>query len=113
MAGMGYVAGRMIKIEYRNADAASGHLEDYAAELVRLKVGVIVAYLSPAIAAAKKATTTIPIVFLGGTPEIGVTGSVARPEGNTPGGYSPSTTGAGQCLPLFHRIRPETKLFGL
>jgi putative ABC transport system substrate-binding protein len=113
MAGIGYVDGRTIKIEYRNADAASGRLDDYATELVRLKVDVIVAALSPAIAAAKKATTTIPIVFLGGTPEIGVTGSVARPEGNTTGVYSPSTTVAGKGLQLFHEIRPQTKLFGL
>lgn len=56
--------GRTIRIEYRNADAASGRLDDDAAELVRLKVDVIVAAPSPAIAAAKKATTTIPIVFL-------------------------------------------------
>jgi putative tryptophan/tyrosine transport system substrate-binding protein len=113
MAGIGYVYGRTIKIEYRNADAGSGRLDDYATELVRLKVDVIVAALSPAIAAAKKATTTIPIVFLGGTPEIGVTGSVARPEGNTTGVYSPSTTVAGKGLQLFHEIRPQTKLFGL
>jgi hypothetical protein len=51
--------GRTIRIEYRNADAASGRLDDDAPELVRLKVDVIVAAPSPAIAAAKKATTRL------------------------------------------------------
>ncbi len=113
VAGIGYVDGRTIRIDHRNADAASGRLDDDAAELVRLKVDVIVAVLSPAIAAAKKATTTIPIVFLSGTPEIGVTGSVARPEDNATGVYTPSTTMAGKGLQLFHEIRPQTRLFGL
>ena len=113
MAAIGYVEGRTIRIEYRNADAPSGRLDTYAAELVALKVDLIVAALSPAIAAAKRATASIPIVFLGGTPEIGVTGSVARPEGNTTGVISPSTTVAGKGLQLFREIRPETRLFGL
>ena len=113
LAAVGYVEGRTVAIEYRGADAAGGRLDAQAAELVQLKVDLIVANLSPAITAARRATASIPIVFNGGTPEIGVTGSVARPEGNTTGVYSPSTTVAGKCLQLFHEIRPETKPFGV
>lgn len=113
MAEIGYVEGRTIAIEYRSADPASGKLTEYAAELVRMKVDAIVAVLSPAVVAAQKATSTIPIVFSGGAPEIGAVGNVARPEGNLTGVNSASTTVAGKAIQLFYEARPAIRRFGV
>jgi putative ABC transport system substrate-binding protein len=113
MAEVGYVEGRTIRVEYRSADPASGKLTEYAAELARMKIDAIVAVLSPAVVAAQKATTTIPIVFSGGAPEIGAVGNVARPEGNLTGVNSASTTVAGKAIQLFYQARPAIRRFGL
>ena len=85
MADLGYVEGRTIKYEYRVAYAGRGELPVMAAELVALNVDVIVAVLTPAINAARAATTKIPIVFNGGAPETGTVTNIARPEGNFTG----------------------------
>jgi putative tryptophan/tyrosine transport system substrate-binding protein len=94
---LGYEEGKNIAIEYRYAEGRMERLPDLAAELVRLKVGVIV---SPGIQpsrAAKQATTTIPIVFPGvGDPVAwGLVESLARPGGNVTGmtNFSPELTG--------------------
>jgi putative ABC transport system substrate-binding protein len=84
---LGYVEGRNVVIEYRFAE---GKLERYpalAAELVALKVDVIVAPITPAALAAKQATKTIPIVFVAvGDPITdGLVTSLARPGGNVTG----------------------------
>jgi putative ABC transport system substrate-binding protein len=63
MSERGYVEGKNLVVEWRFADGEYERLPALAAELVRLKVDVIVASTSPAIRAAQKATTTIPIVF--------------------------------------------------
>ena len=57
---LGYVEGRNVVIEYRDAEAKPERLPALAAELVRLKVDVIVAEATPGVAAAKTATETIP-----------------------------------------------------
>ena len=80
MTDLGHVEGRTIAYEYRAADADSARLDQFAAELVRLKVDVLVPILSPSIVAARKATSTIPIVFFGAAPDIGGVTNVARPE---------------------------------
>jgi len=59
---LGWVEGQNIVIEYRYAEGRFDRLPDVAAELVRLKVDIIVAAATPASAAAKNATETIPIV---------------------------------------------------
>ena len=59
---LGYVEGKNIVIEYRYAEGKRERLPDLAAELVRLKVDVIVT-IGPGILAAKKASATIPIIF--------------------------------------------------
>src|SRR5437879_2528056 len=59
---LGYTEGHGIAFEYRHAEGRAERLPDLAAELVRLKVDVIVAETTPASLAAKKATTAIPIV---------------------------------------------------
>jgi putative ABC transport system substrate-binding protein len=84
----GYIEGQTIAIEYRYAEGQVGRLPDLAAELVGLKVEVIVALGAPAIHAAAAATTTIPIVmaFSGGDPvRAGFVKSLARPGGNITG----------------------------
>ena len=83
---LGYVEGRNIVIEYRYAEGKRERLPDLAAELVRLKVDVIVTY-GAGILAAKKASATIPIVF-GAHPDpvgSGLVSSLARPGGNITG----------------------------
>jgi len=84
---LGWVEGRNIVIDYRFADGRFDRLPDLAAELVRLKVNVIVAWPTPPAIAAKNATATIPIVMIGvGYPtELGLIASLARPGGNVTG----------------------------
>ena len=83
----GYVAGKNIAIEYRWADGKYDRLPALAAELVRLKVDVIVTQGTPAAFAAKRATPTIPIVMaiVGNPVESGIVASYARPGGNVTG----------------------------
>jgi putative ABC transport system substrate-binding protein len=84
---LGWVEGQNIVIEYRWAEGRFGRLSDLAAELVRLKVDVIVASPTPAALAAKNATGTIPIVGMSLTDPIGVglIASLARPGANVTG----------------------------
>jgi len=83
----GYVDGQNITIEYRWAQGHYVRLPGLAAELVARKIGVMVTYGASAIAAAKRATATIPIVFFGGGDPVatGVVASLARPGGNLTG----------------------------
>ncbi|MDO8700468.1 MAG: ABC transporter substrate-binding protein, partial [Deltaproteobacteria bacterium] len=83
---LGYVEGKNIVIEYRYAEGKFERLPDLAAELVRLKVDVIVT-TGPGILAAKKASTTMPIVFANSSDPVGsgLVSSLARPGGNITG----------------------------
>jgi putative ABC transport system substrate-binding protein len=82
----GYIEGESIIIEYRSAQGREERLSEIAAELIRLNSDVIVAESNAATDAAKKATTTIPIVFIHGDPLWdGVVGSLAQPGGNLTG----------------------------
>ena len=85
---LGYVEGQTILIEWRFAEDKSDRFPELAAELVRLKVDVIVAGNAAALGALKRATTTIPIVMTtsGGDPVAdGIVASFARPGGNITG----------------------------
>jgi putative ABC transport system substrate-binding protein len=84
---LGYVEGKNIVIEYRWAEGTFELLPGLAAELVRLKVDVLVSTNTAAVQALKRATTTIPIVMLGiGDPVgSGLVTSLARPGGNITG----------------------------
>jgi putative tryptophan/tyrosine transport system substrate-binding protein len=113
MADLGYVEDRTVRYERRVADAGRGQLSQFAASLVELNVDVIVAVLTPAINAAKAATTKIPIVFNGGAPETGTVANFARPEGNLTGVWGATSILAGKSVQLFHEIKPATKVLGL
>ena len=86
---LGYVEGQNIAIEYRYSEGKPDRFPDLAAELVRLKVDIIVvAGGSVIVQAAKNATKTIPIIMVGGgldPVEAGLVESLARPGGNVTG----------------------------
>ena len=83
---LGYVEGKTIAIEYRDAGGRNERLPELVAELIRIKVDVIVAFTTPATRAAQQATSTIPIVTISADPVgTGLVTSLARPGGNTTG----------------------------
>jgi putative ABC transport system substrate-binding protein len=84
---LGYVEGKNIAVEFRAAEGKEERLPALAAELVKLKVDVIVAPGGAATRAAKEATKTVPIVYLGGGDPValGFVASLARPGGNVTG----------------------------
>jgi putative ABC transport system substrate-binding protein len=82
---LGYVEGQNVSFEARFASGKFERLPELAQELVRLKVAVIVTSGSVAAQAAKRATSTIPIVIATGGSEPGLVASLARPGGNVTG----------------------------
>jgi len=106
---LGYVDGNNIVFEYRSADDKIERLSALADELVRLKVDVLVAWLTPAAVAAKNATRTIPIVFNGGFDPVaaGLVASLARPGGNITGFTSIASVLAGKRLELLKEVIPK------
>src|SRR5262245_48147798 len=105
---LGYVEGQTIVVESRWAGGQSDRAAELAAELVRLKVDVIVAFATPAIQAAKNATTTIPIVMgVAGDPVgTGFVASLVRPGGNITGLSLMSSELAGKRLELLREVLP-------
>ena len=104
---LGYVEGRNVAIEYRWAEGRAERATEIAAELVRLKVNVIVTYGSAAVA-AKQATSTIPIVVAahGDPVGIGLVASLARPGGNITGLSTQSPDIAGKRLDFLREVVP-------
>ena len=87
LSKLGWIEGKNITIEYRFAEQKPERLPELAADLVRLKVDLIVVSGTPAALAAKKATTTIPIVMASAGDPVGagLVASLARPGGNVTG----------------------------
>ena len=87
LSKLGWIEGKNITIEYRFAEQKPERLPELAAELVRLKVDLIVVTGTPSALAAKKATTTIPIVMTNAADPVGagLVASLARPGGNVTG----------------------------
>ena len=110
---LGWVEGQNIVIDYRFAEGRYDRLPDLAAELVRLKVDVIVASPTTPAAAAKNATGTIPIVMIGaGADPVGqgLVASLARPGGNVTGlSYSTGQEIFGKQLELLKEIVPKVR----
>src|SRR5262245_16202253 len=110
---LGWIEGHTVAIEYRWAEGRSERFIELAAELVRLKVDVIVTSGTPAILAAKQATSIVPIVFaIAGDPlGTGLVASLARPGGNITGLSDQSTDIAAkrlehlrEAVPGLHRL---------
>jgi ABC-type uncharacterized transport system substrate-binding protein len=110
MRELGYIEGRNLVLEYRQADGKTERLPDLLAELVRLEVDVIVTGGTPAALAAKRATATIPVVIgaMGDPVGSGVVASLARPGGNITG-LSLAIGGgfAGKYLELLREVVPK------
>ena len=107
---LGYVDGRNIQFEIRSAGAKADALPAAAADLVRRKVDIIVAWQTPAATAAKQATTEIPIVMSAGNPvETGLVASLSRPGGNVTGMDSFGAQLGGKCIELIRDIVPSAR----
>jgi len=110
MRELGHVEGADLAFEYRWADGKYDRLPALAAELARSKVDVVLsAWSTPAALAAKQATTTIPIVFVGVGDAVGVglVGSLARPGGNVTGSTFLSEETVGKLLQLLKEVVPR------
>ena len=104
---LGYVVGRNVVIEYRDPEGKYERLPVLAAELVALKVDVIVVSGTPMALAAKQATRIIPIVFVAVDPvSSGLVSSLARPGGNLTGLASLIPDLVGKCLELLNQAVP-------
>jgi putative tryptophan/tyrosine transport system substrate-binding protein len=103
--------GQNISVEYRWAAGIFARLPALAAELVNLKVGLIVAHATPATLAAKQATKTIPIVMVGVSDPVttGIIDSLARPGGNVTGVVNLAADLSGKLLELMLEFNPGIK----
>jgi putative tryptophan/tyrosine transport system substrate-binding protein len=112
---LGYIEGKNIIIEYRFADGRLERLPALAEELVRLNVEIIVVDVTAAARAAKKTTSTIPIVIAGGSDPIqsGLVASFARPGGNVTGLTNYSGELLGKRLELLKEVVPKVSRFAL
>jgi putative ABC transport system substrate-binding protein len=110
---LGYVEGKNIIIEYRYADGRLERLPALAEELVRLKVDIIVADSSGSARAAKKVTTTIPVVMATGSDPIGsgLIASLARPGGNVTGLTNIDAELRGKRLEILKETVPKVSRF--
>jgi len=109
LQALGYVEGQNIIMEYRYADGKLEQLPQFAAELVRLNVAVIVTSGSPPTRAAQQATKTIPIVMtvVGDPIEGGFVASLAQPGGNITGLTIMTSQLSGKRLELLKEAVPE------
>src|SRR5215471_301470 len=112
---LGYLEGRTIVFEHRYAEGKTEALSDLAADLVRLKVDVIVAVGTPAARAAKNATEMIPIVFtrIADPVALGFVASLARPSGNLTGVSVLTIDIAAKWLELLIEARPGVRRVGV
>ena len=104
----GYIEGQNIEYVFRSSDNFA-NLPKLAAELVGLKVDVLVALYSPCALAAQQATREIPIVSVSGDPVgLGLVASLARPGGNITGISLMAAELYGKCVELLHDMLPST-----
>jgi len=115
MRKLGWIEGKNIAIEYRFAEQKNERLPELAADLVRLKVDLIVVGWTPSVLAAKKATTTIPIVMTnaGDSVAAGLVASLPRPGGNVTGFSSLNTELNTKRLEILKDAVPKLARVGL
>lgn len=108
---LGYIEGQNISFEFRSAKGAPTQLHVFARELVDLKVDVIVGFQTPAVAAAKEATTEIPIVMgaAGDPVGTGLVASLARPGGNVTGMAGAGAELGAKMLELMREVLPRLR----
>jgi putative tryptophan/tyrosine transport system substrate-binding protein len=106
---LGWTEGRNVTIEYRWAEARTERYGEIATELANRNVDVIVTWASAPVLAAKRATTTIPIVFAAQMDPVGagVVASLARPGGNITGMSIQQTDTAGKRIELLREVVPR------
>lgn len=111
LAELGWVPGQTIAVDYRWADGRAERYAEIAAEFAAMKADIIVTFNTPAILAAKKATSTIPIVFaLGANPVgTGIVESLARPGGNVTGLATTHADLIGKRIELLLEISPKIR----
>jgi putative tryptophan/tyrosine transport system substrate-binding protein len=108
---LGYVEGQNIRFEFRSAEGHLDRLPELAAELVRLKVDVIVTWFTPTALAAKQATHEIPIVMAetGDPIGMGLVASLPRPGGNVTGMAAVTAELSGKCVQLIRDMLPSAR----
>jgi ABC-type uncharacterized transport system substrate-binding protein len=111
LAEHGYVEGRNLAWEMRSTDGSLNQLAQFADQLVRLKVDLILARASSGAMAAKKATTSIPVVFFAvyGPVEIGLVPNLGHPGGNITGVAVNASDMAGKRVQLLKDLVPSLK----
>src|SRR6185312_11110231 len=108
---LGYIEGQNIRFEFRSAEGQIDRLPELAAELVRLKVDVIVTWFTPTAVAARQATREIPIVMAetGDPIGTGLVMSLRRPGGNVTGIASVTAELAGKSVQLIRDMLPSAR----
>ena len=108
---LGYVEQQNVQFEFRSAEGKPNLLPDLAAELVRLNVDIIIASQTPAVRAAKQATSEIPIIMgaAGDPVGTGLIASLARPGGNITGMSGTTAELGGKTLELIREMLPGTR----
>ena len=108
---LGWIEGSTVEIEYRWAEGHAERLSEFADELVRLKVSVIVTSATPLTIAAKRATSVIPIVFAASGDPVGsgLVASLARPGGNVTGLSTQSVDAVSKRVELLRDVVPNLR----
>jgi putative ABC transport system substrate-binding protein len=106
---LGYAEGRNLIVERRYAEGHADRFPEFAAEMVRLKVDIIIVTTTPAALAVKNATATIPVVFPNAISpvESGVVASLAHPGGNVTGGAAQTATLSTKRLAILKEVVPR------
>ncbi len=105
---LGYAEGRNLMVERRYAEGHADRFPEFAAEMVRLKVDIVIVTTTPAALAVKNATTTIPVVFPNAISpvESGVVASLAHPGGNVTGGAAQTAALSTKRLAILKEVVP-------
>jgi len=108
LRGLGYAEGRNLIVERRYAEGHADRFPEFASEMVRLKVDIIIVTTTPAALAIKNASTTIPVVFPNAISpvESGVVASLAHPGGNVTGGAAQTAALSIKRLAILKEVVP-------